>query len=100
MLTLRSRPLVTIVIGAALRRPATSDSALECPPAHSEYWFERREASVGGADAAMALAARASEAAREAASIVRRIVMEVSFRVPPLCVAPPPRISRLAPKVD
>src|ERR1700759_5705734 len=96
MLTLRARRLVTIVRGAPLRRPATRDSALEWPPAHSAYWLERREGSGGGADAAMAVAAKASEAAREAASVVRRIVIGVSFRLAPLCVARPPPISRLA----
>src|SRR5689334_865177 len=101
MLTLRSGELVTMVTGEPLRRPATSASALERLPAHSEYSLVRREASVAGAAAAMALAANASEAASEAASVVRVIVMaEVSLELAPPYVDEARRISRPAPKVD
>src|SRR6185312_13061407 len=102
MLTLRSAEFVTMVTGAPLRSPATRASALECPPAHCEYWLAMRVASVGaGAEAAMALAANASEAASEAASVERRMVMvEVSLELAPLCVDAPRCISRPGPKVD
>src|SRR5260221_2420936 len=84
MLTVRSEPLVTIVTGAPLRRPATSESALALPPAHSAYCDERRVASVAGAGAAIALAATASEAASDAAS-ARVFMWAVSFLMAPLC---------------
>src|SRR5689334_7639803 len=88
MLTLRSGELVTIVMGAPLRSPATRESALERLPAQSEYWLARREASVGaGAEAAIAVAANASDAASEAASVERRMVMGASLELAPLCVA-------------
>ncbi len=65
MLTARLGPLVTSVIGAPLRKPATRESELDRPPAQSEYCVERRVASVAGALAAGALPAKVS-AARDA----------------------------------
>src|SRR5258708_10690786 len=95
MLTLGSAPLVTSVIGAPLRRPATSASALDLPPAHSEYWEVRRVAAVRGAEAAMALDAAnaASETAR-----ARYAFMVVSSCVPPLCAAIHERLDRPHPR--
>src|SRR3982751_780321 len=78
MLTLRSAPLVTSVTGVPVRRPATSASALDCPPAHWAYCPARRDPSVCGAVAAMALAANAREAASDAASARVRCIA-VSF---------------------
>src|SRR3954451_4897306 len=78
MLTLRSAPLVTSVTGVPVRRPATSASALDCPPAHCAYCPARRDPSVCGAVAAMAVAASAREAASDAASARVRCIA-VSF---------------------
>src|SRR5258708_3982709 len=97
-LTARSEPLVTSVIGAPLRRPATSESAFDLPPAHSEYCDERRVASVAGADAAIALAAKASEAASDAAS-AREFMWAVSFLDGSTMLRNAPRFSRLGPRV-
>src|SRR5690348_16713205 len=103
MLTRRSGELVTIVTGPPLRSPATIDSALERPPAQSEYSLVMRVASVAGAgaEAAIALAAQASEAASEAASMERVVVMaEVSLELAPPYVDDARSISRPPPKVD
>src|SRR5260221_1759771 len=95
MLTLRSAPLVTSVTGVPLRRPATSASALDLPPAHSEYWEVRRVASVVGAEAAIAF--DAANAASETAS-ARYAFMVISSCVPPLCAANHERPDRPHPR--
>ena len=78
MLTLWSLPLVTMVIGEPLRSPVMSASALGLPPAQSVYCVISRAVSDAGAVAAIALAARASAAASDAAS-ARGFMIAVSF---------------------